>query len=74
MHSCEINWNISFSKKKDPAPGLVLVSLDQGREAVVVTKMIMTKEAFLMQHGLCSHTCLLLEALFENLGYDLGLI
>lgn len=67
IHSCEINWDISFSKKKDPA-WLVLDSLDQGREVVVVMKIITTEEASLTQYGLCSHTCLFVEALFENPG------
>lgn len=72
-HSCKINWNISFCKKKTQSWPCGSVSLDQGREVVVVMKMIMTKEAFLTQNDLCSHTCLFVEALFENPGLWLRL-
>lgn len=39
----------------------------------MVMKMTMTTEASLTQHGLCSHTCLFAEALFEVPGVGLRL-
>jgi len=73
MHRYKRNWAISFNKKRPQPLALCWCSLDRGREVVMDMKMTVTTEASLTQHGLCSPTCLFVEALFEVPGIGLRL-